>query len=205
MHACVSCGKEPSCVGWSLTGGFQVPYCGEHCVHEVCSRNGGPGQESTKARIHVPPKASAFAKPDGTLAYRPRREQIYMEHAAMMASQATCDRLQVGAVFTDARMMRVLCSGYNGNYSGGPNGCETLNPGNCGCLHAELNALTKSREDLQGCTCFVTTQPCKMCAKILVNRGVSRVVYLQSYRLEEGIDILRASGVEVVRYSDLPG
>jgi len=76
---------------------------------------------------------------------------------------------------------------------------------NCGCIHGEVNALTKSREDLHGSICFVTTQPCKMCAKILVNRGVSRVVYLESYRNDEGLVILRASGIVVVKYADLPG
>ncbi len=155
--------------------------------------------------IVVPEKFITFEKPDGSWVERPIREQAYMIHAAEMAKQATCDRLHVGAVFTDAKMMRVLCSGYNGSYSGGPNGCDSTEPGNCGCIHGEVNALTKSRDDLHGSVCFVTTQPCKMCAKILVNRGVSRVVYLESYRNEEGLVILRASGVEVVKYADLAG
>lgn len=157
-----------------------------------------------KKLIIVPEKLVAYVKPNvNAVSYRPRKEQIYMIHAGEMAKQATCDRLQVGAVFTDINMMRVLCSGYNGSYAGGPNGCDSCEPGNCGCIHAEVNALTKSRDDLHDSVCFVTTQPCKMCAKILVNRGVSRVVYLESYRNNEGLVILCASGIEVVKYADL--
>lgn len=154
--------------------------------------------------IVVPELLVSCVKQNGMdVVYRPRKEQAFMVFAAEMAKRATCDRLQVGAVFADSKMERILCAGYNGSYAGGPNGCDSAEPGNCGCIHAEVNALTKSRDDLHGSVCFVTTQPCKMCAKILVNRGVSRVVYLESYRNEEGIVILRASGVEVMKYADL--
>lgn len=154
--------------------------------------------------IEVPELLVSCVKPDGmTTVYRPRREQAFMVFAAQMAARATCDRLSVGAVFADARMERILCAGYNGSYAGGPNGCDSHEPGLCGCIHAEINALTKSRDDLYGSVCFVTTSPCKMCAKVLVNRGVSRVVFLNSYRNDEGVAILRSAGVSVVKYADL--
>lgn len=151
----------------------------------------------------LPQKFSVYTKPSGENAKRPIREQAYMMHAMQMAELATCDRLKVGAVFTDAKMMRVLCSGYNGSYAGGPNGCDSNEPGNCGCIHAEVNSLVKSRDDLQGSICFVTVSPCEQCSKILVNRGVSRVIYLNSYRKSTGLDILRSSGIEVIKYVDL--
>lgn len=151
----------------------------------------------------LPTKFSVYTKPSGESAKRPIREQAYMIHAIQMAEMATCDRLKVGAVFTDAKMMRILCSGYNGSYSGGPNGCDSSEPGACGCIHAEINSLTKSRDDLHGSICFVTVSPCEQCSKILVNRGVSRVIYLNSYRKSTGLDILRLSGIEVIKYIDL--
>lgn len=151
----------------------------------------------------VPEKLVDYAKPTSTLVQRPRKEQAFMVFAAEMAKRATCDRLQVGAVFADAKLERILCAGYNGGHAGGPNGCDSHEPGLCGCIHAEINALTKSRDDLQHSICFVTTSPCKMCAKVLVNRGVSLVVYLNSYRNDEGVQILRDSGVTVVKYEDL--
>lgn len=155
--------------------------------------------------LAVPEKLRSYLKPDGRVAKRPLKEQIYMTLAAEMAKQATCDRLQVGAVFTDVAMTRVLCAGYNGSHVGGPNGCDSTEVGQCGCLHAEVNALTQSRDDLAGSVCFVTTQPCKACAKALVNRGASRVVYLEGYRNNDGVDVLRSVGVLVEKYGDLVG
>ncbi len=154
--------------------------------------------------IVVPEQLISCVKPDGmTVVYRPRKEQAYMIFAAEMAKRATCDRLQVGAVFVDAKYERILCAGYNGSYSGGPNGCDSHEIGQCGCIHAEVNALTKSRDDLSDSVCFVTTQPCLGCSKVLINRGVSRVIYLESYRNDAGVKILRAAGIDVVKYSDL--
>ncbi len=154
----------------------------------------------------VPEKLVPCQKPrEPHCVLRPRKEQAFMVFAAEMAKRATCDRLQVGAVFADAKLERILCAGYNGGHAGGPNGCDTHEPGQCGCIHAEINALTKSRDDLQNSTCFVTHSPCKMCAKVLVNRGVSVVVYLNDYRSDEGLQILRDSDVEVWKYEDLAG
>ncbi len=155
------------------------------------------------ARIEVPELLVSCVKPDLRTVYRPRKEQAFMTFASEMAARSTCDRLAVGAVFADTRLERILCAGYNGGYAGGPNGCDSHEPGLCGCIHAEINALTKSRDDLHGSVCFVTTSPCKMCAKVLVNRGVSKVVFLQSYRTDEGVTILRSAGVEVVKYDEL--
>ncbi len=156
------------------------------------------------AEESLPRKVRVYVKPDGKVARRPIKEQSYMVHALEMAKQVTCDRLQVGCVLTDPDMTRVLCAGYNGSWAKGPNGCVSTVAGNCGCCHAEVNALTKSRDDLRGCVCFVTTAPCRNCAVLLVNRGVSRVVYLNDYRLRDGLDVLEAARVEVASYASLP-
>lgn len=150
-------------------------------------------------------KLRSYVKPDGSVAHRPIKEQIYMSYALELAKQATCDRLKVGAVFTDANMSRVVCAGYNGSYSGGPNGCISAEPGACGDVHAEVTAVSQSMENLDGCICFVTTACCRQCSIVLINRKISKVVYLNDYRLNEGLDILRNAGVEVVKYDELPG
>ena len=136
--------------------------------------------------------------------YRITEESIFMNLAFLVAMRSTCQRKQVGSVITDAKMHRVLCLGYNGQWTGGPNECDTDQPGNCGCIHAEINAMTKSVATLDGATCFVTLAPCKMCAKILINRGITRVVYANDYRDPEGIEILRLANVRVDRFDDLP-
>jgi dCMP deaminase len=45
----------------------------------------------------------------------------------------------------------------------------------------------------------VTLSPCKMCAKALVNAGISTVKYTQEYRNTEGVDILKSAGIEVIK------
>jgi len=135
---------------------------------------------------------------------RPSEETIFIMMAIALAARATCLRKKVAAVFTDEKMHRVLCIGYNGNVADGPNQCDTLLEGACGCTHAEINALTKSVSSLEGATCFVTLSPCLACAKVLVNRGVKRVVYYETYRNASGLELLRKHGVRVEKYDNLP-
>ncbi len=89
--------------------------------------------------------------------------------------------------------------GYNGNAAGLPNTCDTTEPGNCGCLHAEDNSLLKcnaGKEEKK--RFFVTHQPCAYCAKRIINKGgVTKVYYCHSYRLTEGLEILKKVGIEV--------
>lgn len=140
---------------------------------------------------------------------RPTFDQIYMEFAHSIARRATCQRrspadvlMQVGCVITTLDARKVLSLGYNGNGSGLPNACDTTEPGACGCLHAEENAIIncdapRGTQKIVYCT----HQPCKMCAKRLVNLGdVVRVVYHAPYRLKEGLDVLEAAGIKFEVY-----
>ncbi|KKN88151.1 hypothetical protein LCGC14_0252230 [marine sediment metagenome] len=119
--------------------------------------------------------------------------------ARLMARRATCARLKVGCVVADARLTAIYSIGYNGNYRGGPHACDREEPGNCGCLHAEDNALVKLRTEERGLVLFTTISPCTACAKRIVNQGnVETVWYQGRHRDEEaGVAILRAGGVEV--------
>ena len=72
---------------------------------------------------------------------RPRFEEIYMKMAKLMAERSTCVRLHVGTVITSTDFRKVLSVGYNGNASGLHNGCDSTEPGKCGCLHSEENAV----------------------------------------------------------------
>lgn len=68
-------------------------------------------------------------------------------------------------------------------------------------LHAEANAITKiarSGNNSKGATLYVTASPCLECAKLIIQSGIKRVVYSEKYRLEDGIELLRRAGVEVV-------
>lgn len=132
---------------------------------------------------------------------RPTFESVFMQVARHLAERSTCVRLQVGAVFVDAAFTRVLCLGYNGGISGDANECESLLPGACGCIHAEVNAMMKAMEPLNGSFLFITTAPCKACAKLLIARGIQKVIYGKTYRDKAGILYLKKHGVQTVAWS----
>jgi tRNA(Arg) A34 adenosine deaminase TadA len=100
-------------------------------------------------------------------------------------------------------MHRALCLGYNGDAAGGPNGCDCLESGRCGCVHAEVNALSKNGGGLEGGVCFLTCSPCPQCAKVLANTRIGRLVYLHPFRDKSGLETLKRANVTVESYADL--
>lgn len=72
---------------------------------------------------------------------RPSFPEVYMRLALTLAARSTCRRLCVGTVITSTDYRKVLAVGYNGNAAGLPNTCDREEPGNCGCLHSEENAV----------------------------------------------------------------
>lgn len=130
---------------------------------------------------------------------RPSFEKIYLDLARVLATRSTCKRLAVGTVITSTDFRKVLAVGYNGNASGLPNSCDRDEPGNCGCLHSEENAVIncdapRSVEKIA----FVTHLPCVGCAKRLINLGnVKKVYYGEEYRVKDSIELLRSVGIEV--------
>jgi dCMP deaminase len=131
-------------------------------------------------------------------------EEVYMSFAKLIAKRSHCKRLQVGTVITTTDYRKVLAVGYNGNASGLPNTCDRDEPGNCGCLHSEENAAINCDAPRQTEKfVFVTHIPCMACAKRLINLGhVRKVVYGESYRNQEALDLLRTVGIEVQQFDD---
>jgi len=127
-------------------------------------------------------------------------EEVYMRMAEELAKRSTCARLQVGTVITTPDLTQVLGIGYNGNARGLPNRCDSSEPGSCGCIHSEQNALIKAGAQLPGKVMFVSASPCVMCAKMIINANVGHVYYRIAYRDPSGLDVLRQGGVEVIAY-----
>ena len=123
----------------------------------------------------------------------------YLQMAAVWAKNSYCKRRQVGALLVKDKM--IISDGYNGTPSGFPNVCEGDDGLTLPCvLHAEANAITKiarSGNNSDGATLYVTDAPCIECAKLIIQAGIVRVVYARSYRLTDGIDLLRQAGIEV--------
>ena len=124
----------------------------------------------------------------------------YLRMAQIWSENSYCHRRRVGALVVKDKA--IISDGYNGTISGFDNVCED----NDGItypyvLHAEANAITKlarSNHNSDGGTLYVTASPCIECAKLIIQAGIKRVVYAEKYRLEDGLDLLRKVGVEVV-------
>ncbi|MDH5643963.1 MAG: deaminase [Gemmatimonadota bacterium] len=126
--------------------------------------------------------------------------EVYMRMAEELAKRSTCARLQVGTVVTDARLENVIAIGYNGNAKGLQNRCDSSVPGSCGCIHSEVNALVKAPGSMQDKVVFVSNSPCVMCAKLMINSGVTHVFYRTMYRDPSGVELLESAGVTPVLY-----
>lgn len=126
-------------------------------------------------------------------------DKSYMDMAVIWGQNSYCKRRQVGAILVKDRM--IISDGYNGTPSGFENQCEDENGVTKPyVLHAEANAITKvakSGNSSKGATLYVTAAPCIECAKLIIQAGISRVVYKDEYRLTDGIDLLKRAGIEI--------
>ncbi len=128
-------------------------------------------------------------------------DRRYLRMAQIWSENSYCTRRQVGALIVKDKM--IISDGYNGTPSGFENVCE----GEDGLtkpyvLHAEANAITKiarSGNNSDGATLYVTDAPCIECSKLIIQAGIKRVIYAKDYRLQEGIDLLRRAGIEVLQ------
>lgn len=127
-----------------------------------------------------------------------------------VASRTTCIRRAVGAIVVKDR--RILATGYNGVPSGlshcEETGCLREQQGVpsgqrheiCRGLHAEQNAIiqaAKSGTNLNGGILYCTTQPCVVCAKMIINTGIKEVVYTNPYPDELSMSMLNEAGIKL--------
>ncbi len=127
-------------------------------------------------------------------------DRNYLRIAKIWSENSYCKRLQVGAIVVKENM--IISDGYNGTPSGFENICEENNVTKPYVLHAEANAITKlarSSNNSDGATLYVTASPCIECSKLIIQSGIKRVVYGESYRLSDGLDLMRRAGIEVIQ------
>jgi dCMP deaminase len=136
------------------------------------------------------------------MASRPGFDDIWMKMAHLIAGRSIDPRSQVGSVIVNEDDTQVLALGYNGNERGGSNEVKSLEPGQSGLIHAEVNACIKlDYNNHQRKKIYVTMSPCTMCAKVIINSGIAEVVYDEEYRITDGLDILRKSGLVVRKFT----
>lgn len=136
-----------------------------------------------------------------------------MEMAELTAKRSSCLRRHVGAVIVKDK--HIIATGYNGAPRRVPH-CEELGgclrqqmgvPSGqrhelCRAVHAEQNAIIQAATlgvSIEGGTIYVTHQPCSVCAKMIINAGISRIVVKEGYPDELAVEILEQAGIRVVQ------
>lgn len=147
---------------------------------------------------------------------RPSWDEYFMEMAEVVRKRSTCLRRAVGAVIV--RDNRIMATGYNGVPVGiehcEARGClreERKVPSGerhelCRGLHAEQNAIIQAAhlgQSIAGGTLYCTTQPCIICAKMIINAGIRRVVIKEAYPDELSEAMLKEAGITIEILGDV--
>lgn len=118
-------------------------------------------------------------------------DEVYINVAKQISTLSHCVRSKVGAVLV--KEGNIISFGYNGTPSGMDNCCEQNNVTLPYVIHAEVNAVLKAARtgnSVEGSTLYLTLSPCLDCAKLILQSGIKRVVYLEAYRNMEGPSFL---------------
>lgn len=143
---------------------------------------------------------------------RPSWDEYFMEMAELTAKRSTCLRRQVGAVIVKNK--HIIATGYNGAPRGiahcaEKGGClrEKLGVPSgqrhelCRALHAEQNAIIQAAtlgQSIEDASIYITHQPCVICAKMIINAGIKRIVVKEGYPDELSVEILDEAGLKIV-------
>lgn len=144
-------------------------------------------------------------------------DKRFVDLARTIATWSSCyqQNRQIGAVIVKNK--RILTTGYNGAPSGIRSCAErgeclrrklSIPSGTrhelCYAIHAEQNAIIQAAKlgvSIEGATLYCTHQPCVICAKMIVNAGISRIVYVEGYPDDFSLEIIREAGVSLEQYS----
>ncbi len=146
---------------------------------------------------------------------RPSLDEYFMNIAEVVATRATCLRNCVGAVIV--RDKRIISTGYNGAPRNLEHcldiGCirdqENIESGTmhevCRAVHAEQNAIIQAAlhgVSTKDSVMYVTHQPCIICAKMIINAGIRRVVYGKEYPDVAGLELFGEAGILTRRFNN---
>ena len=147
---------------------------------------------------------------------RPSWDEYFMKIVDLVKTRSTCLRRQVGALIVKEK--RIITSGYNGAPAGITHCAEVgclrdqlkIPSGErhelCRAIHAEQNAIVQAAYtgiSVKGATMYVSLQPCSLCAKLMINAGIVKLVYRGSYPDELAMSMLNESGIELVNFDEV--
>ena len=145
---------------------------------------------------------------------RPSWDQYFMDITRLVATRSSCLRRQVGALLVKDR--NILATGYNGVPTGishcEATGClrERLKVPSgerhelCRGLHAEQNAIIQAAKhgtNIDGATLYCTTMPCIICTKMIINAGITKVIYGEGYADELAREMIAEAAIEVLQFT----
>jgi dCMP deaminase len=137
-----------------------------------------------------------------------------MDITRLVATRSSCMRRQVGALLVKDR--NILATGYNGVPSGITHcnavGClrEKLKVPSgerhelCRGLHAEQNAIIQAAKhgtNIDSATLYCTTMPCIICTKMIINAGITRVIYGEGYADDLAREMITEAAIEVIHFT----
>jgi dCMP deaminase len=135
---------------------------------------------------------------------RPSWEEYFLNIALAVSARSHDGETHVGSVIVDENK-RILSTGYNGF----PPGAEdhilpNLRPDKYPFMvHAEMNAIVSSKQNLQSATMFSTHSPCRECAKAIITAGIKNVIFKNSYKNDDHefvAKFLKSCGVKVSHF-----
>ena len=124
----------------------------------------------------------------------------YLEIAKKISELSHAKRKKVGSIIVKDSV--IISDGFNGTPTGFENNCEDIE-GNTKwyTLHSEANAIMKlvriGGTSAIGATLYITLSPCKECAKLILQSGISRVIYLEEYKDISGVTFLKDSNINI--------
>ena len=139
------------------------------------------------------------------MAKKQELDTVYLNMAQELSTLSNAERKKVGTIIVKDK--QIIAEGYNGTPMGFDNSCEYYD--HVGhyhtkpeVLHAESNAITKLARSTQsscGSTLYTTLSPCFDCSKLIIQAGITKIVYKESYRYaDSGLALLERAGIEVV-------
>jgi len=128
----------------------------------------------------------------------------FMNFCESLSLLSTCKRAKCGAIVFSPNFTTIQSIGYNGQPSGIRNDSCTCIEGDCGCVHAEANAIIKLH-NINGnikYTMYSTTAPCRNCASLIINcKVIDTVIYDYLYRNNLGLELLQESKIKIIQKS----
>jgi len=161
--------------------------------------------------VQLETQTVALLKDRASKMHRPSWDEYFMNIAKVVAMRSNCVKRHVAAVIVKEN--RIISTGYNGTprgirncYEGGCARCNSFGEsgkdlGECICSHAEENSITQAAYHgvaIKGATIYTTFSPCIMCTKMIINSGISEVIYGAEYSMNKlELSLLKEAGVRV--------